>query len=115
VAWWLAVGAAVIAVDRDFTDVGHVVALTLGTVVAARFGTPGHWTPLRVAFLVVGSIFGFFVVAESFGALAAPCGLAGALLAVLFTRLWTATRAGPRTDPRRRSGELLGRGFDPVR
>ncbi|WP_319454322.1 MULTISPECIES: rhomboid-like protein [unclassified Mycobacterium] len=99
VGWWLAVGAAVTAVDRDFTDVGHVVALALGMAVALRFGTPGPWTPPRVALLVVGSIFGFFVVAESFGALAAPCGLAGALFAALLTRLWTATRARPGVGP----------------
>jgi hypothetical protein len=99
VAWWLAVGAAVVALDRDFTDVGHVVSLALGMVVAMRFGMPGPWTPLRVALLVVGSIFGFFVVAESFGALAAPCGVAGVLVAAMLTRLWTVARARPGLGP----------------
>ena len=40
IGWWLAVGVAVVAVGRDFTDVGHAVALVLGMVVATRFGGP---------------------------------------------------------------------------
>jgi len=98
-SWWLAVGFAAVAVDRDFTDVGHAVALVLGMLVATRFGMPGPWTPLRVALLVIGSTFGFFVVAEPFGAFAAACGLAGALLAALLSRLWTVARARPGVGP----------------
>jgi hypothetical protein len=107
VAWWLAVGAAVVALDRDFTDVGHVVALVLGMVVATRFGMPGPWTPLRVVLLVIGSTFGFFVVAEPFGALAASCGLAAAVFAALLTGIRAAghARASCSPNPRIRTAD----------
>ena len=65
VGWWLAVGAAVVAVGDDFTDVGHVVALVLGMVAATRFGRPAAWSPTRVAMLVVATSFGFLVLANS--------------------------------------------------
>ncbi len=47
IGWWLAVAVAVVAVGRDFTDVGHAVALVLGMLVSTRFGRPHHWTPVR--------------------------------------------------------------------
>ena len=81
VGWWLAVGAAVVAVGDDFTDVGHVVALVLGMVAATRFGRPAAWSPTRVAMLVVATSFGFLVLANSAPAMAAA-GASG-LLAVL--------------------------------
>jgi hypothetical protein len=62
IGWWLAVGVAVIAMDRDFTDVGHVVALMVGMLVAIRFGVPRQWTAGLVALLAVASFFGFMVI-----------------------------------------------------
>jgi hypothetical protein len=62
IGWWLAVGVAVIAMDRDFTDVGHVVALMVGMLVAIRFDVPRQWTPGLVALLAVASFFGFMVI-----------------------------------------------------
>ena len=40
IGWLLAAGVAVVAVGRDFTDVGHAVALALGMLVSTRFGRP---------------------------------------------------------------------------
>ena len=40
IGWSLAVGMAVVAVGRDFTDVGHAVALALGMLMATRFRRP---------------------------------------------------------------------------
>jgi hypothetical protein len=63
--WWLAVGMAVVAVGRDFTDVGHAVALLLGMLVATRFGRPDRWTALRYAMLTVAAVFGYLVLANT--------------------------------------------------
>jgi hypothetical protein len=65
IGWWLAIGVAVVAIGRDFTDVGHAVALVLGMLVAARFGRPGHWTPARFALLGVAAVFGFLLLAST--------------------------------------------------
>jgi hypothetical protein len=95
IGWWLAVGSAVVWVDRDFTDVGHAVALVLGMLVATRFGTPGRWTAPRVVLLGVGSAFGFLVLANTGLSMlvATICGVAGALLgAVLAWRPWAVPR-----------------------
>jgi hypothetical protein len=61
--WWVAVAVAVIGRGRDFTDVGHAVALMLGMVVATRFGRAAPWTPARWLLLVVGAGFGYLMVA----------------------------------------------------
>lgn len=71
VCWWLTLGAVVVLGTHDFTDAGHVVALTLGMLVSSRFGAPGRWTGPRLALLTVGSAFGYLVVAAS-----APAGTA---------------------------------------
>jgi hypothetical protein len=99
IGWWLAVGAAVITVGRDFTDVGHVVALTLGTVVASRFGAPRPWTPLRVTLLCIATSFGFLVIANTLQELvvASACG-AVAVVAVEAVRLGSATLEGQRNS-----------------
>jgi hypothetical protein len=85
IGWWLAIGAAVVWLSSDFTDVGHAVALTLGMVVATRFGRPGPWTGIRVVLLVIGASFGFMILASTGPAMliAAVCGLAGAVTAAL--------------------------------
>jgi hypothetical protein len=63
--WWVAVAAAVVAVNRDFTDVGHAVALVLGVLVSVRFGRAAAWTPVRCLLLVVASAFGFLMLANN--------------------------------------------------
>jgi hypothetical protein len=77
IGWWAAVGIAAITVGRDFTDVGHIVALALGAAVASRFGTPAPWTPVRVALLGIAASFGFLVIANSLPQLvvASVCGV----------------------------------------
>jgi rhomboid family protein len=93
IGWWLAVGSAVIWVSRDFTDVGHAVALVLGMLVATRFGTPGRWTASRIVLLGVGAAFGFLILANTELSIlvAVVCGAAGALVGALFGwRPWAA-------------------------
>jgi hypothetical protein len=82
IGWWLAVGAAVVATDRDFTDVGHLVALVLGMAVATRFGRPQPWTPARMALLAVAAPFGFLILVSTEISMAGP-GVAGVLGASL--------------------------------
>ena len=65
IGWWLAVGLAVVAVGRDFTDVGHAVALALGMLVSTRFGTPRRWTPVRYVLLGVAAVFGYLLLASA--------------------------------------------------
>jgi hypothetical protein len=81
--WWVAVAAAVVALNRDFTDVGHVVALVLGVGVSARFGPAAAWTPVRCVLLLVASAFGFLMLANNGPTLvvALVLGVVGAVLA----------------------------------
>jgi hypothetical protein len=92
IGWWLAVGVAVITVGRDFTDVGHVVALILGAAVASRFGAPRPWTPLRVGLLLIATSFDFLVIANSLPELvaASACGVV-AVVVVEAVRLGSAS------------------------
>jgi hypothetical protein len=85
IGWWLAVGATVVWLSSDFTDVGHAVALVLGMVLATRFGKPGPWTATRVVLLVIGAAFGFLILASTLPAMAmaAVCGSAGAVLGAM--------------------------------
>lgn len=89
--WWIAVAAVVVAVNRDFTDVGHAAALMLGVLVSARFGRAAQWTPARCLLLAVGSAFGFLMLANNGPTLivASGLGLVGAVLveAVVARRL----------------------------
>ncbi len=54
--WWVAVAVAVVGIGRDFTDVGHAVALMLGMVVASRFGRAAGWSPARCLLLIVAFV-----------------------------------------------------------
>ena len=64
--WWLAVGSRWSrSVSKDFTDVGHAVALALGMLVSTRFGTPRRWTPVRYLLLAVASAFGYLMLANT--------------------------------------------------
>jgi hypothetical protein len=82
----LAVGMAVVAVGRDFTDVGHAAALALGMVLSTRFGRPDHWTPVRFAMLGVAASFGYLVLASTDLLIATAAGLAGAVIGEALTR-----------------------------
>lgn len=78
IGWWLAVGLVVIVLGRDFTDIGHAVALMLGMLVSTRFGRPMDWTRPRFVLLALAAAFGFLILANtplSF-AIAGVCGLA---------------------------------------
>jgi hypothetical protein len=84
--WWIAVGVAMVAVGRDFTDVGHAVALALGMVVSARFGRPADWTPARYVLLAVATAFGFLVLASTDLVVATAAGLAGGVVGECWVR-----------------------------
>jgi hypothetical protein len=92
IGWWLAVGATVAAGATDFTDVGHLVALILGMVVATRFGSPRRWTSTRVALLALGGVFGQLILlnGQSSWVPATVAGLAGGVLVTMACapRLW---------------------------
>jgi hypothetical protein len=90
--WWLAVGVAVVAVGRDFTDVGHAVALALGMLVSTRFGRPGDWTPVRSVMLAVAAAFGYLVLASTDLLVATAAGLVGAVVGEALSR-YLGTRA----------------------
>lgn len=84
---WLAIAVAMVGVGTDFTDVGHLLALMLGMVVARRFGMPRPWTYPLVALLAIAATFEFLVLASSADTLvlAAVSGFAGALLGMMVT------------------------------
>jgi hypothetical protein len=100
IGWFLAVGVAVVAVGRDFTDVGHVVALALGMLVATRFRRPQHWTPVRFVLLGVAAAFGYLVLASTDLLVATAAGLAGAVLAECAVRGRLRRRSVPEVDVR---------------
>lgn len=97
IGWWLAVGATVVVLDRDFTAVGHLVALSLGMVVAMRFGRPRRWTLARLAVLSVAVGFGFLILVSPTSSIggAVVAGAMAALFCAAFT-LRAAGRAGRR-------------------
>ncbi len=70
VAGWIGVVVGAAAVLRDFTSVGHGIALALGMLVSTAFGPAGRWTPLRWAMLSVAAAFGFLVLADGAAAFA---------------------------------------------
>jgi hypothetical protein len=83
VGWWLAVGVVVIALGRDFTDVGHAVALGLGMAASTRFGQPALWTRPAYVLCGIGASFGFLMLANTGRSLAVAAG-AGFVCAVVF-------------------------------
>ena len=100
IGWFFAVGVAAVAVGRDFTDVGHAVALALGMLVATRFRRPDHWTPVRFAMLGVAAAFGYLVLASNDLLIATAAGLAGAVLAECAVRARLRRRTVPQVDTR---------------
>jgi hypothetical protein len=87
IGWFLAVGVAVVAVGRDFTDVGHAVALGLGMLIATRLRRLEHWTAGRLAMLGGAAAFGYLVLASTDMLIATAAGLAGAVVGEALTRL----------------------------
>jgi hypothetical protein len=92
IGWLLAAGVAVVAVGRDFTDVGHAVALVLGMLVSIRFGRPHQWTPVRFVMLGVAAAFGYLVLASTDLVVATAAGMAGAVVAECVLRTWLRRR-----------------------
>jgi hypothetical protein len=90
IGWFLAVSVAVVAVGRDFTDVGHAVALALGILMSARFGVPHPWTRVRFALLGVAAMFGFLVLGSTDLLIASAAGLAGAVIGEALSRSFVA-------------------------
>ena len=95
IGWWLAVALSVVGVGLDFTDVGHLLALVVGMVVATRFGTPRRWTWQLLVLLAIAAPFGFLVIAsEGTLMMAAVCGLAGTILGLVAERALSSARRG---------------------
>ncbi|MBS9533067.1 hypothetical protein KIH27_05625 [Mycobacterium sp. M1] len=82
IGWWLALAVGTSVTCVEFTDIGHVVALLLGMLVATRLTGPVRWTAVRCLLLGVSSIFGFVVLAHT-GSSVLVGALLGALGAVL--------------------------------
>ncbi len=87
IGWFVAVGIAIVSLGHDFTDVGHVVALALGMLVATRFRRPEHyWTTARFVLLGVAASFGYLVLASTGLLVATAAGLAGAVISEALAR-----------------------------
>lgn len=89
IGWWLGVGMTAVAGGMDFSNVGHLMALMLGMVVATRFGAPQPWTRARVALLVVGGAFGYLILVNGAGSAtsAALVGMVGAVVGFITSRV----------------------------
>lgn len=87
IGWWLAVAVTAVAAGADFTNVGHLLALMLGMLVAAWFGAPHPWTPPLVVLLTIATSFGLLVITSDPGTMAPAvvAGLAGATLGLVCT------------------------------
>jgi hypothetical protein len=99
IGWWVPAGIAAAIVASDFTNVGHVVALVLGMLVATRLRGPARWTRVRCVLLSVSATFGFLLLAHTgWSALAgATVGALGALVAQLIARSRMVRRQLPAT------------------
>jgi hypothetical protein len=95
IGWLLAAGVGVVAVGRDFTDVGHAVALALGILVSTRFGRPHRWTPARFVMLGAAAAFGYMVLASTDLVVATASGMAGAVVAECVLRTGLRRRSAP--------------------
>jgi hypothetical protein len=84
VCFWLANALVVAApVDGyDFSASGHVVALSLGMMLAIRFRSPAHWTLPRLILLAGGVVFAY-VALIGFSTGTPAAGIAAALTAVV--------------------------------
>lgn len=84
--WWLSVAVGTAALCSEFTDIGHVIALLLGMLVALQLGGPARWTPMRCLLLAVSTVFGFVVLAHTGASVLAGAGL-GVVGAVVADRV----------------------------
>ncbi len=92
VGWWLGIAVLVaIWADFEFTGVGHVLALVLGMGLSFRLRSLAGWTPVHLALLAVGASYGYFSLCGP-SPLAAIGGLAGALIALLVSRVFAKSR-----------------------
>jgi hypothetical protein len=80
VGWWLGI-ALMAASGADFTAVGHVLALLLGIGLSFRLPSTADWTPIRVALLIGGAAFGYFLVSGS-SVVTTVAGFAASLIAL---------------------------------
>lgn len=96
VGWWLGT-AMIVALSMDFTAVGHVVALLLGAALSFRLPAIAVWTPIHVALLAVGAVFGYCAIGGS--PMAAAGGVAGVLVAALLNWAVSARRTSAASDP----------------
>jgi hypothetical protein len=97
IGWWAPAGIAAAILARDFTDVGHAVALVLGMLVATRLGGPARWTRVRCVLLTVAATFGFLMLAHS--GWSAPVGATVGALGALAAERITRSRMPRRTLP----------------
>ena len=83
IGWWLAIGVLIVAVGDDFSDYGHLIAVTLGMLLSTRFRSVARWTPLRCLLLLVGAGFAYLMMVNSelSGTMAPLVGLVGAVVA----------------------------------
>jgi Rhomboid-like protein len=109
IGWLLAAGVGVVAVGRDFTDVGHGVALALGMLVSTRFRRPHHWTPARFVMLGAAAAFGYLVLASTDLVVATAAGMAGAVVAECALRAWLRRRSVPTAQVRAVAAESNAR------
>ena len=100
IGWLLAAGVGVVAVGRDFTDVGHAVALVLGMLVSIRFRRPHHWTPVRFVMLGAAAAFGYLVLASTDLVVATAAAMAGAVVAECVRRTRLRRRSVPKAAVR---------------
>jgi len=101
IGWWVSVGIATAVIGADFTDAGHTVAVILGVLVAARFGRPVHWTPVRCLMLAMASGFGFLLLAHHWVTMAGGLafGVVGAVAAYTIVRLSAVRSSLPEDTP----------------
>lgn len=85
VGWWLGI-ALMAASGADFTAIGHVLALLLGIGLSYRLPATAAWTPTRVALLIGGATFGYFMLSGS-SPVTTVAGFAGILVALLTARV----------------------------
>ena len=100
--WWIATAVLVATVNKDFTSVGHTVALMLGVMLSWRFGSPARWTPTRLGLLAAGAWFGYLVIDGAAVPIAPVVGLVSAVSAVIAHRLVVRWRSAehPAHQPR---------------
>jgi hypothetical protein len=97
IGWWLAVALLAVLAGDDFTNAGHLVALTIGMVLSARFPFVVGWTPGRCVLLSIGAAFGYLVLASTgLSFVIAPiAGLLGALIGHWAAHRWRSRQMRP--------------------